>query len=263
MNELKVFESPTFGQVRTIEIDGEPWFVGKDVAEALGYQNGSRDVNRHVDADDKLTRRFDGSGQSRNMTIINESGLYSLILSSKLPGAKEFKRWVTSEVIPSIRKTGGYTLKPASPGAEKRAAAMLLNAKSRTAKQMMALWTAAGVKPEYQALALGDYYREDGIRLPAVALQSTKVTYDKTTIAGKLGVMSKSGKPHAAAIGAIIAKLVIGDDEREQVPYQRNGHDGFDYQYTESVIERVKAWLELNHYPDSSDWLAKGRDPRP
>ena len=112
MNELKVFESPTFGQVRTIEIDGEPWFVGKDVAEALGYQNGSRDVNRHVDADDKLTRRFDGSGQSRNMTIINESGLYSLILSSKLPGAKEFKRWVTSEVIPSIRKTGGYTLKP-------------------------------------------------------------------------------------------------------------------------------------------------------
>lgn len=108
MNELKVFENPTFGQVRTIEIDNEPWFVGKDVAEALGYRDTSDALKKHVDADDKLTRRFADSGQAREMYIINESGLYSLILSSKLPGAKEFKRWVTSEVIPSIRKTGGY-----------------------------------------------------------------------------------------------------------------------------------------------------------
>ena len=112
MNELKVYENPTFGQVRTIEIDNEPWFVGKDVAEALGYSDTDKAIRNHVEEEDKLTRRFGGSGQNRNMTIINESGLYSLILSSKLPGAKEFKRWVTSEVIPSIRKTGGYTLKP-------------------------------------------------------------------------------------------------------------------------------------------------------
>ena len=98
--------------MRTVEIDGEPWFVGKDVAEALGYRDTSDALKKHVDADDKLTRRFADSGQAREMYIINESGLYSLILSSKLPGAKEFKRWVTSEVIPSIRKTGGYTLKP-------------------------------------------------------------------------------------------------------------------------------------------------------
>ena len=111
-SELKVFENPAFGQVRTIEIDNEPWFVGKDVAEALGYSDTDKAIRNHVEAEDKLTRRFGGSGQNRNMTIINESGLYSLILSSKLPGAKEFKRWVTSEVIPSIRKTGGYTLKP-------------------------------------------------------------------------------------------------------------------------------------------------------
>lgn len=111
-SELKVFENPTFGQVRTVEIDGEPWFVGKDVAEALGYRDTSDALKKHVDADDKLTRRFADSGQAREMYVINESGLYSLILSSKLTGAKEFKRWVTSEVIPSIRKTGGYTLKP-------------------------------------------------------------------------------------------------------------------------------------------------------
>lgn len=108
MNELKVFENPTFGQVRTVEIDNEPWFVGKDVAEALGYRDTSDALKKHVDADDKLTRRFADSGQAREMYIINESGLYSLILSSKLPGAKEFKRWVTSEVVPSIRKTGAY-----------------------------------------------------------------------------------------------------------------------------------------------------------
>ena len=180
-------------------------------------------------------------GTPSKVTIITESGYLMLVKSF----TDDLAWAVQRELVNNYFRVKA----PASSGAEKRAAAMLLNAKSRTAKQMMALWTAAGVKPEYQALALGDYYREDGIRLPAVALQSTKVTYDKTTIAGKLGVMSKSGKPHAAAVGAIIAKLVIGDDEREQVPYHRNGHDGSDYQYTESVIERVKAWLEMNHYP--------------
>ncbi len=109
MNELKVFENPTFGQVRTIEIDNEPWFVGKDVAEALGYSNTRDALDRHVEKEDKNTVvNPDGNRGNPNMTIINESGLYSLILSSKLPGAKEFKRWVTSEVIPSIRKTGAY-----------------------------------------------------------------------------------------------------------------------------------------------------------
>ena len=114
-SELKVFENSTFGQVRTVEIDGEPWFVGKDVAEALGYSNTRKALADHVDGEDKtdgVTIR-DSIGREQKPVIINESGLYCLILSSKLPGAKEFKRWVTSEVIPSIRKTGGYTLKPA------------------------------------------------------------------------------------------------------------------------------------------------------
>ncbi|MGT2935729.1 phage antirepressor KilAC domain-containing protein [Streptococcus castoreus] len=95
-------------EVRTVTINGEPYFVGKDVADILGYQNGSRDINRHVEEEDKLKYRFGTSGQDREMTIINESGLYSLILSSKLPQAKEFKRWVTSEVLPAIRKHGAY-----------------------------------------------------------------------------------------------------------------------------------------------------------
>lgn len=109
MNELKIFENPEFGKVRTMEINGEPYFVGKDVAEILGYSNTRDALTKHVDSEDKNTVAiYDGKGNP-NQTVINESGLYSLILSSKLPKAKEFKRWVTSEVLPSIRKTGTYS----------------------------------------------------------------------------------------------------------------------------------------------------------
>ena len=108
MNELKIFENPAFGQVRTVEREGEPWFVGKDVAQALGYIDTFGALKKHVDDEDKQNCQNDSFETPRGMTIINESGLYSLVLSSKLPTAKAFKRWITSEVIPSIRKTGGY-----------------------------------------------------------------------------------------------------------------------------------------------------------
>lgn len=110
--EVKVFKNPVhpeFGNLRTIEIDGEPWFVGKDVAAALGYTKERNALDKHVDKDDALKRGVtDSMGRTQQMTIINESGLYSLILSSKLPSAKEFKHWVTSEILPSIRKNGAY-----------------------------------------------------------------------------------------------------------------------------------------------------------
>lgn len=108
MQELQIFNSPEFGQIRTIERGGEPWFVGKDVAEALGYANARNAVPDHVDDEDKLRTQIEYAGQKREVTLINESGLYSLVLSSKLPGAKQFKRWITSEVIPSIRKHDAY-----------------------------------------------------------------------------------------------------------------------------------------------------------
>ena len=108
MNELQVFSNDLFGTVRTTVVDGEPYFVGKDVAIALGYSDTSDAIKRHVETEDKLTRRFADSGQNRTMYIINESGLYSLIFGSKLPSAKQFKRWVTSDVLPKIRQTGGY-----------------------------------------------------------------------------------------------------------------------------------------------------------
>ena len=110
MNEIMTFNNMEFGKIRTIEKDGEPWFLGRDITEALGYQNGSRDIDRHVDQEDITTEQIVLSGQRREVILINESGLYSLIMGSRLPNAKKFKRWVTSEVLPQIRKTGGYHL---------------------------------------------------------------------------------------------------------------------------------------------------------
>lgn len=108
MNDVKLFENEEFGLVRTVVVDNEPWFVGKDVALALGYADTDQALRKHVDDDDKLTRQIKGSGQARQMNVINESGLYALIFSSKLKSAKKFKHWVTTEVLPSIRKNGGY-----------------------------------------------------------------------------------------------------------------------------------------------------------
>ena len=108
MNNISTFNNPAFGSVRAVRVNDEPYFVGKDVAEILGYSNPRKAMIDHVDAEDKGVTKCDTLGGTQEMTIINESGLYSLILSSKLPKAKEFKRWVTAEVLPAIRKTGGY-----------------------------------------------------------------------------------------------------------------------------------------------------------
>ena len=123
MNEVQLFNFESH-EVRSLLINGEPWFVGKDVADVLGYQNASRDINRHVDEEDKQNYQNGTFDSPRGMTIINESGLYSLVLSSKLPSAKKFKRWVTSEVLPTLRKTGQYQVKELS-GQELMAKALI------------------------------------------------------------------------------------------------------------------------------------------
>ncbi|WP_052233095.1 phage antirepressor [Terrisporobacter othiniensis] len=107
-NTLSVFNNQEFGEIRTLNIDNEPWFVGKDVATVLGYSNTRKALIDHIDSEDKGVTKCDTLKGKQDMTVINESGLYSLILSSKLPNAKKFKRWVTSEVLPQIRRTGGY-----------------------------------------------------------------------------------------------------------------------------------------------------------
>lgn len=179
MNELKIFKNEAFGEIRTVEIDGEPWFVGKDVAEVLGYKDTADSIKKHVDDEDKLTRRFTDSGQSREMYIINESGLYSLILSSKLPNAKAFKRWVTSEVLPAIRKHSLYAtdelldnpdliIQMASKLKEEREARKALEAENDTMKPK-ALFADA-VSASHTSILVGDLaklLRQNGVDIGA------------------------------------------------------------------------------------------------
>lgn len=128
MNELQVFKNQEFGSVRTLVVNDEPWFVGKDVAEALGYKNTKDALAKHVDSEDKEILKSQNATleniPNRGVTVVNESGLYSLVLSSKLPSAKKFKRWVTSEVLPALRKTGQYQVKELS-GSELMAKALI------------------------------------------------------------------------------------------------------------------------------------------
>lgn len=131
MGDLKIWENPEFGELRIVDMNGEPWMVGKDVAQALGYQNASKALNDHVDPEDKLNNESLLSLGQRGGWLINESGLYSLVLSSKLPGAKRFRRWVTNEVLPSIRKDGGYIkTAPGMTDADIMAKAILLAQKT-------------------------------------------------------------------------------------------------------------------------------------
>ena len=139
MNEVQLFNFESH-EVRSLLLNNEPWFVGKDVADVLGYQNGSRDINRHVDEEDRQNYQNGTFDSPRGMTIINESGLYSLILGSKLESAKKFKRWVTGEVLPALRKTGQYQVKELS-GQELMAKALIeaqnvLAAKDKVIEEM-------------------------------------------------------------------------------------------------------------------------------
>lgn len=145
MNELMIFNDPEFGEIRTVEINSNPWLVGKDVAAALGYSNTKDALARHVDNEDKRGSRIPTPSGAQEMTIINESGLYSLILSSKLPGAKKFRRWVTAEVLPSIRKHGSYSTKAALAEAKAK------NARSRIASMWLKLAKENPI-PEYKAI---------------------------------------------------------------------------------------------------------------
>lgn len=129
MNNLQIFNSEEFGAVRTVTINGEPWFVGKDVAEALRYSNASKAVSAHVEEEDRILKVIEAHSQNGNVVktqtaLINESGLYALIFGSKLESAQRFKHWVTSEVLPAIRRTGGYQM-PAPQGKELLALAVL------------------------------------------------------------------------------------------------------------------------------------------
>lgn len=189
--EIQIFANDQFGEVRTLTKDGEPWFVGKDVADILGYSDTAQAVRKHIDDEDKGVVEMTTPGGKQNMVIINESGLYSLILSSKLPAARAFKRWVTSEVLPAIRKHGEYTAPKVS---QKRLGEV--NSAARIIRQTL---KEAGMAPQFVAVAMKSLYAPVGVEIPLEGVTLNKQLFDATAIAKKVGVMSRSGKPHAHA----------------------------------------------------------------
>lgn len=173
MNDLQIFSNSEFGNIRTVTVNGEPWFVGKDIAEALGYGKGkslNNAVASHVDDEDKGVTEMMTPGGKQNLIIINESGLYSLILSSKLPNAKKFKRWVTSEVLPAIRKTGHYE----APGYAPKATSIgevvnLIKITRQTMKEQ-------GASPSDIAKAVKEICEQFGVNLPQCFIKPKETT---------------------------------------------------------------------------------------
>lgn len=241
MNELRIFNNADFGDIRTVEQDGGIWFVGKDVAEALGYSNPSNAVISHVDDEDKLRTQIKYAGQNREVSIINESGLYSLVLSSKLPKAKAFKRWITSEVIPSIRKTGSYNKPSKQPTTqqEQRAKAMLLNAQSRQCKLWLRLAETTDL-PDYKHICQ-QKAAEVLADSPVLPMQKAeKKTLSATEIGKILGIT-------AHKVGMLANKFALKSDAYGKYFYDKSPNSNKQvetFRYYEDAVEKFKEILE-------------------
>ncbi|WP_303707064.1 BRO-N domain-containing protein [Phascolarctobacterium succinatutens] len=241
MNELRIFNNADFGDVRTVEKDGNIWFVGKDVAEALGYARTADAVKAHIDADDKGVCVLPTPGGRQETTIINESGLYSLVLSSKLPSAKAFKRWITSEVIPSIRKTGSYNKPSKQPTTqqEQRAKAMLLNAQSRQCKLWLRLAETTDL-PDYKHICQ-QKAAEVLAGSPVLPMQKAeKKTLSATEIGKILGIT-------AHKVGMLANKFALKSDAYGKYFYDKSPNSNKQvetFRYYEDAVEKLKEILE-------------------
>ena len=236
MNELQIFENREFGSVRTCMVAGEPYFVGKDVAEILGYQNGSRDINRHVDEEDRTkVMMFDGN-QDKETIIINESGLYSLILRSQLPRAKQFKRWVTAEVLPAIRKHGMYAIDEIIANPELVTNALMSIKAEREARERLELTTAVQKQQIAEMSPKVSYYDE--------ILQS-KNTVPVTQIAEDYGM---GGKKFNALLHELGVQYKLGNT---WLLYQEYAECG----YTQSKTYSTHGGHSVMH----TYWTQKGR----
>lgn len=255
-----MFNSPEFGEIRTVEIDGEPWFVGKDVATALGYSDTSDALKRHVDDEDKLTRCFTDSGQSREMYIINESGVYSLIFSSKLEKAKAFKRWVTSEVLPAIRRHGAYAAPGAAPASVDAAALQTFTAAMDTLTTAVQSLTRRmdGLEGQNAMRALPP--GNEGINsAPGVAARRRWMR----TVSEKLDLLTaKYGKPNNAILHKIYQDIesvfgIVLADERYQVMEEFGLEECSVLTaifYSEELRDYFQQYVDYNLAPENRGW---------
>lgn len=242
MQELQSFNNEEFGQVRTVEIDGEPYFMGSDIAKALGYARPNDAIKQHCRA--TVKHRIHISGKIQEVNFIGEGDMYRLITHSKLESAERFESWVFDEVLPTLRKTGSYKiLKKTSDKKEK------LPSVNQMVKNIKGALHDAGVDSKYIAAEVVRIYSDNGYPVKVPVLSDVPVLWDCTTMAKELGIFSESGRPHDKAVSAIIQKLDLFSEEVVRTAYSRNGHDGVTVQYKDSVLQKAKEWLEENGYP--------------
>lgn len=253
MNELQIFNNEEFGQVRTVEIEGKPYFVGKDVANALGYSNPRDAISRHCKGVVKRDTFKEGGQQ---IALISEGDMYRLIAHSKLESAERFESWVFDEVLPTLRKTGSYEMPKQKPDKPKKEKLPSVNMMVKNIKEAL---HDAGVDSKYIAAEVVRIYSDSGYPVNAPLISDVPKLWDCTSIAKELGIYSESGRPHDKAVSAIIQNLDLFTDEIVRTAYSRNGHDGVTVQYKGSVLEKVKEWLEENGYPSLIEFrLANG-----
>jgi len=246
MNELQIFSNSEFGQLRSIKINGEVHFVGKDVANILGYKDTADALKTHVEEEDKGVGKIPTPGGIQDMIIINESGLYALIFSSKLPKAKEFKHWVTSEVLPSIRKTGSYSVKPkvATPTAD-----IIIDVKE-TAENIKALFKVKNGIAISQAIDTVSMIR--GVEIQNLKELIPPADHDTgylnaTQIGEKLGGVSARDVNRMLAEANLQYKdgenwriTQTGSEYGEEMPYTKNGHSGYQIRWSNKIIPLFK-----------------------
>ena len=254
MNEVQIFNCEEFGQVRTIEIDGKPYFMASDIAKALGYVRPNDAIQQHCRA--TVKHRIPISGKIQEVNFIGEGDMYRLITHSKLESAERFESWVFDEVLPALRKTGSYEMPKQKPDKPKKEKLPSVNMMVKNIKEAL---HDAGVDSKYIAAEVVRIYSDSGYPVNAPVLSDVPKLWDCTSIAKELGIYSESGRPHDKAVSAIIQKLDIFTDEIVRTAYSRNGHDGVTVQYKGSVLEKAREWLEENGYPSRIEYhLANG-----
>lgn len=244
MNELQIFNSEEFGDIRTVTINNEPWFVGKDVATSLGYERATKAIQDHVDSEDKDEIPIqDSIGRMQKTPIISESGLYALIFGSKLESAKRFKHWVTSEVLPSLRKTGSYEM-PKKKQSNERLASV-----NNAVKILTPMLQAAGCNSKIQLLTAKSLYEKAGVNLP-IMIEADQQYFDTVHIARQARLYyQSSGKPADKAVNEIIRRLDLSEDLYTETWESKGNWQGAVRKYAPQVIDMVKQWYSDHGYP--------------
>ena len=240
MNELQIFNNEEFGKIRTVEIDGKPYFVGKDIAKSLGYSNPRDAIARHCKGVVKHDN-FKEGGQ--NISLISEGDMYRLITHSKLESAERFESWVFDEVLPTLRKTGSYEM-PKKKQSNERLASV-----NNAVKILTPMLQAAGCNSKIQLLTAKSLYEKAGVDLP-IMIEADQQYYDTVHIARQARLYyQSSGKPADKAVNEIIRRLDLSEDLYTETWESKGNWQGAVRKYAPQVIDMVKQWYSDHGYP--------------